>query len=81
MSALGAAENSPKVVLPVGGTRGYEVPPQDGTTGGADVRAVRGTTEGTVVRWLREGGIDGPTIVCLMLANVPCWVLLWVALH
>jgi len=49
--------------------------------GGADVRAVRGTTEGTVVRWLREGGIDGPTIVCLMLANVPCWVLLWVALH
>jgi hypothetical protein len=45
------------------------------------MRAVRGTTEGTVLRWLHEGGIGWPTIVCLMLANVTCCVFLWVALH
>ena len=47
---------------------------------GADARAVRATTEGTVTRWLREGDTGWPTIVCLMLADLTCWVLLWVAL-
>jgi hypothetical protein len=43
--------------------------------------AGRVTSEGTVMRWLHEGGIGWSTIVCLAMANVTCSVLLWVALH
>ena len=80
MNSPGTAENSVNLVMPFGETRRYKYHLRM-EPGEADVMAGHGTSEGTVMRWLREGGIGWSTIVCLTMANVTGSVLLWVALH